>query len=224
MQEWLKAQGIPFDSKLTKKQLYALCQAHKQPAKYEIDKLLLGTPHELLRLPPYHLFYNAIELVWGITKRYYDKHVGRDNDFSEESTFKIWDEALAQVTPEIWSDCVAHVEKRILEDYEKEIGQEFQVFLNNEDDDDSDETWEDVSELDSNSDQEMTLLNYEEEDVINNNDVIIENDLDNNFNGIELSIDKIQCDKVLSSATSEREQEVRRSLLTTLDSLDNVRI
>lgn len=112
-----------------------------------------GTPHRILRLPPYHYFWNPIELVWSDAKRYYDKHIkNRINqregkakiaDISEE----VWREAIAQVTPEKWCKYVDHCEKLILEAHEKEIGTNpspkispIIIFLGNPGDDrDSDE-------------------------------------------------------------------------------------
>lgn len=113
---------MQYDPKATKKELIAICRVHKQPIQYELDELVQKDyEHEVLRLPPYHSFYNPIELVWGLAKRYYDKHVGRDNDYTEKMARIIWNEALAQITPEVWEKCCKKIEKRIREDYQREV-------------------------------------------------------------------------------------------------------
>lgn len=99
-----------------------MCRARKTPVQYVLDESVAqNAPHKILRLPPYHSCYNPIELVWGLSKRYFDKHVGRGFDYSNKKTDEIWDEALAQVTPTVWEACCKKVERRILADYAKEI-------------------------------------------------------------------------------------------------------
>lgn len=49
------------------------------PKRYEADQLLQAEGHKVLRLPPYHCQYSAVELAWADTKGFYNKHVGRDN-------------------------------------------------------------------------------------------------------------------------------------------------
>lgn len=99
-----------------------LCQMHKKPLRYKLDEhVASSTQHEIVRLPPYHSFYNPIELVWSKAKRYFDAHVGRNNDFSLKQTDEIWAEALESVTPQIWRACCDHTDRRILQDYEREV-------------------------------------------------------------------------------------------------------
>lgn len=71
--------------------------------------------HEVLRLPPYHCIFNPIEMIWGITKTYYSKHMGRDGTGRERS-LEMWQEALDQITPQIWNNCVNHTDK-VIEDW-----------------------------------------------------------------------------------------------------------
>ncbi|XP_028982274.1 uncharacterized protein LOC107042702 [Diachasma alloeum] len=124
---WLEKHKIPFDSTGTRKELLLLCKANKQPVRYELDEYVASkTPHEIVRLPPYHCQYNLIEMIWSLVKRYFDTHVGRDNDFSEANTRKIWAEALVSITPEQWRTCCEHAERRILEDYAREVGDDIE--------------------------------------------------------------------------------------------------
>lgn len=74
--------------------------------------MALKQGHVVLRLPPYHCIFNAIEHVWSISKRYYNKHVGRDGR-KEADCLALWQEALSTVTPEIWSNCIRHTENEI---------------------------------------------------------------------------------------------------------------
>ena len=58
--EWLPNRGIPFRENLLKPQLLELARAHKPPPFYVIDQLISLNGHEVLRLPPYHPEFNAI--------------------------------------------------------------------------------------------------------------------------------------------------------------------
>ncbi|GLV40897.1 hypothetical protein CBL_08471 [Carabus blaptoides fortunei] len=58
LQQFLREHNVAFDVEMFKPELYSLAN--------------------VLRLPPYHCQFNAIEEVWSQCKRYYDNHVGRD--------------------------------------------------------------------------------------------------------------------------------------------------
>ena len=129
---------------MLKKELLALSKLNQRPKHYVLEGLLRGTQHEILRLPPYHACFNPIELAWGLVKRYFEAHVGRNQDYSVESMIKIFEEALATVTPQVWSNICDKVEKKILEAYDAEIANEdnegFKMIINiGEDSDDEDE-------------------------------------------------------------------------------------
>ena len=85
MIEWLERNGIPFDKKMLKPEIYKLVVQHKPPKEYVVDNLLKSKGHQVLRLPPYHCDLNPIENIWGIAKN----KVARRN-----STFKISDTKL----------------------------------------------------------------------------------------------------------------------------------
>ena len=92
-----------------------------------------------MRLPPYHCHYNAIELVWGISKNYYDKHACKN--IGEPSVIKLWEEALSQVGKEEWRKCIEHTEKIIFESYETEqVIDEVRPLIIRDDDNNSDES------------------------------------------------------------------------------------
>lgn len=63
---------------------------------------------EVLRLPPYHCELNPIELEWADVKGY----VARNNTtFKMVDVKKLLQEALKNITPEKWKNCISHVKK-----------------------------------------------------------------------------------------------------------------
>lgn len=119
--KFLTENKIPYDSSAFKIDLLKLAQSHKKPKRYQIDEILKQDKHnhKVLRLPPYHCEFNAIEMIWAHAKRHYDKHIGRDG-YGDDKVKAMWNEALDQCTEAIWKNCVSHTEKIIQEWYEKE--------------------------------------------------------------------------------------------------------
>jgi hypothetical protein len=108
-----------------------------------VDNLALQAGHRVLRLPPYHCIFSAIENIWGIAKCYYNKHVGRDGR-SVENSISLWKESLATVTPQILANTVRHTEEEIHRWWEREVHFDLTdtspIIVNlNEDSDSSDE-------------------------------------------------------------------------------------
>ncbi|XP_031348399.1 uncharacterized protein LOC116174599 [Photinus pyralis] len=75
MVAWLTRRNIPFDSTLFKPELYSFIKSLGIQKQYEVDNIIRNHGHDVLRLPPYHYEFNAIELVWAHAKSYYDKHI-----------------------------------------------------------------------------------------------------------------------------------------------------
>ena len=153
IQTWLTKQGIAFGKDMLRKELLALARLHKKRKNYILEGLLMGTEHEILRLPPYHACFNPIELAWGLVKRYFDAHVGRNQDYSNEMMIQIFQEALDTVTPEVWSNICDKVEKKIKEAWELEIQrdeEDFQMIIkvggdsDDEDDEEEDGEWQTI--------------------------------------------------------------------------------
>ncbi|KAL1490298.1 hypothetical protein ABEB36_013014 [Hypothenemus hampei] len=97
--------------------------------------------HRVLRLPPYHCQFNAIELIWGICKNYYNAHTGRDGK-NIKASLEMWKEALAKVTEETWRKCIEHTDLEITKWYNKEQimhTADTNPLIINVDDDESDE-------------------------------------------------------------------------------------
>ncbi|KAK3908770.1 Sentrin-specific protease 1 [Frankliniella fusca] len=139
IRSWLTQNGVPFHEHMNKVELLSLAKIHRVEPVYVLDNLLEGTPHRILRLPPYHSHWNPIELVWGIAKRYYDAHVDQGALQNEANARRFWEEALATITPAVWANCCRHTENLILEAYHTEVtgDSEFRVEFG-EDGEDSD--------------------------------------------------------------------------------------
>nr|CAH7728044.1 unnamed protein product [Callosobruchus chinensis] len=90
MKEWLRQRNIPFSEEMLKAELYSLIKIYKPRYKtYEIDKIMTGAGHSVLRLPPYHPDLNPIELVWGSLKQYVAE---RNVDFNFKHVEKYCDQ------------------------------------------------------------------------------------------------------------------------------------
>ncbi|XP_063219418.1 uncharacterized protein LOC134529365 isoform X2 [Bacillus rossius redtenbacheri] len=118
---WLEKNGIKHENNLLKVELLRIAKQNKPRIRYEVDELARNYGHEILRLPPYHCHYNAIELVWDQCKHHYNSNVGRAKRFDNDAVAAIWKEALDASTPERWARCVDHVEKLIQADWEREV-------------------------------------------------------------------------------------------------------
>ena len=59
---------MPFKAEMLRAQLLELARLNKPPSTYTIDELLRSHGHEVLRLPPYHPDFNAIEMIWSQLK------------------------------------------------------------------------------------------------------------------------------------------------------------
>lgn len=119
IKKWLDDNKIPYSPIALKAELLDLSSLNKSKKKYVIDEMVNEYGHVVLRLPPYHCQFNPIEMVWGICKNYYDRHIGRDG-YSDEDVKNMWKEALSTVTPETWRKTVEKVEQDILQAWDHE--------------------------------------------------------------------------------------------------------
>lgn len=117
--EWLQDNQINYATEMSKVELLQLVKIHSKEKNYEIDELLRKSGHEVLRLPPYHCDFNAIELIWAKTKNYYNTHIGR-NGYTDDKVNEMWNEALNTCDGVTWSNCVRHTEDLIKKWYERE--------------------------------------------------------------------------------------------------------
>lgn len=67
--EWLNNNNVGADTRMMKEKLLKLVKLHKPPMPtYYLDEMAKERGHCVLRLPPYHCQYNAIELIWAQIK------------------------------------------------------------------------------------------------------------------------------------------------------------
>lgn len=67
--KWLSENGVTADMSMLKTELITLVRRHKPPTPtYALDEMAKEKGHQVLRLPPYHCQYNAIELIWAQIK------------------------------------------------------------------------------------------------------------------------------------------------------------
>lgn len=67
--KWLTENGVTADIKMLKAELIALVRRHKPTTPtYALDEMAKEKGHQVLRIPPYHCQYNAIELIWAQIK------------------------------------------------------------------------------------------------------------------------------------------------------------
>lgn len=116
LQHWLTKKGIKYSPQDTVRTLWTYIDPLPRPAKkYAVDELIREAGHEVLRLPPYHCQFNAIEMVWSQAKRLYDQLTLKTKDVIEA-----WRVALDGVSKEQWANYVRHTDKVIKAAWEKE--------------------------------------------------------------------------------------------------------
>lgn len=115
---WLEKRKIPFVSNLTRAELLELVSQHKpQFPVYLVDEMAKNYGHKVLRLPPYHCHFNAIELIWAQVKR----HIAAENKkFTVTEVERLLKEAVEKVRPEDWKNVVKHVNRVIQEAWSNE--------------------------------------------------------------------------------------------------------
>jgi len=116
LQNWLKDKNINFLPSDTVQTLWQHINAVPRSGKsFKVDEIIRNAGHEVLRLPPYHCQFNAIEMVWSQAKRLYDQYILKERD-----VFKAWEMALDGVSQEQWKNYVSHTDKIIRAAWEKE--------------------------------------------------------------------------------------------------------
>lgn len=118
--KYLNKLGIEVDSSFLKVELLALAKQHSPKSVYVMDELIAAHGHRVLRLPPYHCHYNAIEMVWSQCKRYYDTHL-EANSSGHEQVIDMWQQSLDLVSSDNWRSYIRHTEKIIKESWDREI-------------------------------------------------------------------------------------------------------
>ena len=68
MKDWLRWNNIPYDERMLKVELLQFCKTHKPEPRFVVDEMLKEHGHTAIRLPPYHVDLNPIELIWANLK------------------------------------------------------------------------------------------------------------------------------------------------------------
>lgn len=143
---WLKKKGVEANMTMLKGDLIRLMNIHRPALKrYVIDELALQHGHRVLRLPPYHCEYNAIELIWAQIKGHAARH-NTEPPFSTAKMMKLLEQACSHVTKHNWESVVNKIKTKIWDDCERDItidniiDSDFELIINTNDsssDDDS---------------------------------------------------------------------------------------
>lgn len=114
---WLKLKNIPCSEDLLKSELLELVKLSNHVTRYEIDEIANNRGHTVIRIPPYHCQYNAIEMIWANVKGY----VAANNKFQGLKVVeKLLREGIEHITRETWISVVEHTRKLCEDDWVKE--------------------------------------------------------------------------------------------------------
>lgn len=146
--EWLRMHRVSFEDDMKKSELLELVfQNRPRFPKYEIDDIAQKNGHKIIRLPPYHCHFNAIELIWAQIKGY----VARNNkSFNITEVKRLTEEGISSINASDWKKVVEHTKKTILEAWENEglvenAVEELVININGSDSE-SDDEWNSESE------------------------------------------------------------------------------
>lgn len=117
--EWLISKQIDFPQNAMKDEIWKIASQNLPQRRYHLDEYVLHHGHMIVRLPPYHCHFNAIEMVWSECKRWYDENIVKTNS-APEDVLRVWSEAINNVSPEHWKNYVNHTETVICAAWETE--------------------------------------------------------------------------------------------------------
>lgn len=107
--QWLDRKNIPHAPNLMKAELLEIIKGLNKPQQeHAVDGLANSYGHRVLRLPPYHCEFNAIEMIWGIAKTHYNKNIAMTNG-TDDDVERLWTEALQSITADVWSKTIDKV-------------------------------------------------------------------------------------------------------------------
>lgn len=101
--KWLTCRQIPFSPHATRPELLQICKQNRPQPLYQIDDVIRAWGHEVVRLPPAHPEFNAIEQVWGSMKRHVLSSLQR---FTRADLQARIEEAKLNTTREVWEGAV----------------------------------------------------------------------------------------------------------------------
>ncbi|HYT45209.1 MAG TPA: transposase [Methylomirabilota bacterium] len=118
IKEWLEKHNVAYDPDCRKVELLDLVKQKKpRIPKYAVDQMAREAGHRVLRLPPYHCQYNPIEMCWAWLKDYVKK---RNTTFRLSDVKSLFQEAVQNLTPEMWKSYVEHTRRVVTEAWEQE--------------------------------------------------------------------------------------------------------
>lgn len=89
------------------------------PKQYEVDELVKKYGHEVLRVPPFHVVFNPIEMVWAMIKKHFNENIEKETSGFDKvlSTFK---DTLKNTGVAAWQDAVKSTDETIKYWWERE--------------------------------------------------------------------------------------------------------
>lgn len=109
IKQWLTSKNISFSTDMIKAELLCLVSnvRHKYE-EYRVDQVAQLHGHTVLRLPPYHCELNPIENIWSVVK---GDVAAKNKTFKEKEVELLTQEAIANISPNTWANCLNHVLK-----------------------------------------------------------------------------------------------------------------
>lgn len=117
---WLRNNGEEVDESLLKVELLKILKMRKQPKRYVIDEMAAEHGHTVLRIPPYHCQYNAIELIWAQVKGYAAR-INTTSPFTANKMLELLKNACENVPPHNWASVVDKTKKEIMSDWDRDV-------------------------------------------------------------------------------------------------------
>ncbi|XP_031333194.1 uncharacterized protein LOC116163426 [Photinus pyralis] len=115
MIEWLGEKNIGYPEKAMKDQIWSIVSSNcPKEKKYYLDEYVKPLGHKILRLPPYHCQFNAIEMVWSQCKRKYDQYIANFKG-SPQEVLATWERVIGEISRGNWEKYVNHTDKVIQE-------------------------------------------------------------------------------------------------------------
>ncbi|XP_054708384.1 uncharacterized protein LOC129218192 [Uloborus diversus] len=154
--DWLAAKSIIHSPDALKVELLELVKLNAPKHKtYKFDKLLQEHGFQVLRLPPYHCEFNAIEYVWADMKREI-RNINPTSDLNMDKLLKETENAISKISSSSWQSHCNHIEKLELKSWEKdaiieEMCEPLQIVLT--DTEESDNEWDSEATVSAEEDE-----------------------------------------------------------------------
>nr|XP_034827881.1 uncharacterized protein LOC117985299 [Maniola hyperantus] len=111
MMKWLADKNVYYDRNMRKAELFSLIEQLHKPVEinYNIDNIIRGHGHDVIRLPSYMYDLNPVELAWDDIKRFVREHEMK-GDLCFTELIQITTNAISTVTAEYWQHFEKHVQ------------------------------------------------------------------------------------------------------------------